>query len=48
MELISDLEDSYQLSYVYEDHDKVTELINAERQDLESFRSKADHMEMER
>lgn len=48
MELISDLEASYQLSYVYEDHDKVTELINAERQDLESFRSKADHMEMER
>ena len=48
MELISDLEDSYHLTKVYEDHDKVSELINAERQDLEGFRSRADHIEIER
>lgn len=48
MELLSDLEEVYNLSYVYDGHDKVSELINAERQELEGFRSVADHAEVSR
>lgn len=48
MALLSELEKAYSISYAYEDHDKVTELINVERQKLESFRSKADHEEIEK
>lgn len=42
MSLLSDLEQSYSMSSVYEQHDIVTELINKERQELESYRSIAD------
>lgn len=48
MELLAELESAYSLSYAYEDRDKVSELINAERAELEAFRSKADHEEIER
>jgi len=47
MELLSDLEESYSMTTVYESHDKVTELINNERTELESLRSKSpDHEEL--
>lgn len=40
MKLLSELEKSYTISYAYEEHDKVAELINTEKQLLESFNHK--------
>jgi hypothetical protein len=48
MELLSDLEQAYSMASVYESHDKVSELINNERTELEAHRSIADHEEIAR
>lgn len=43
--LLSKLEDSYQLSYAYDGHDRVSELIEAERQELGISKAIEEHEE---
>ncbi|WP_097005250.1 hypothetical protein [Lacrimispora amygdalina] len=48
MELLSDIEQAYSMAAVYDSHDKVSELINNVRTELEAHRSIADHEELTR
>lgn len=48
MEYLAELEEAYSISYAYEDHDKVSQLICKEIQNLEAFRSKADCEEVDK